>query len=52
MSSKVPAISLAYETAESRLMERKPRNSVTDRLASHALIFQAYGQSGMIEVSC
>eukprot|EP00731_Ephydatia_muelleri_P011699 Em0006g593a len=48
-SDIVPAISLAYETAESRLMERKPRNSVTDRLASHALIFQAYGQSGMIE---
>uniref|UniRef100_A0A8C9UMG4 Sodium/potassium-transporting ATPase subunit alpha n=1 Tax=Spermophilus dauricus TaxID=99837 RepID=A0A8C9UMG4_SPEDA len=45
----VPAISLAYETAESDIMKRHPRNPKTDNLVNHRLIGMAYGQIGMIQ---
>ncbi|XP_006922963.1 sodium/potassium-transporting ATPase subunit alpha-4 [Pteropus alecto] len=45
----VPAISLAYESAESDLMKRAPRNPKTDNLVNHRLIGMAYGQIGMIQ---
>ncbi|KAF7221976.1 sodium/potassium-transporting ATPase subunit alpha-2 isoform X3 [Nothobranchius furzeri] len=45
----VPAISLAYETAESDIMKRQPRNSKTDKLVNERLISMAYGQIGMIQ---
>ncbi|XP_007945980.1 sodium/potassium-transporting ATPase subunit alpha-4-like [Orycteropus afer afer] len=45
----VPAISLAYETAESDIMKRAPRNAKTDKLVNHRLISMAYGQIGMIQ---
>ncbi|KAI1901219.1 hypothetical protein AGOR_G00032050 [Albula goreensis] len=45
----VPAISLAYETAESDIMKRQPRNSRTDKLVNERLISMAYGQIGMIQ---
>ncbi|XP_076153172.1 sodium/potassium-transporting ATPase subunit alpha-1-like isoform X1 [Alosa pseudoharengus] len=45
----VPAISLAYEMAESDIMKRQPRNPKTDRLVNEILISMAYGQIGMIQ---
>jgi len=45
----VPAISLAYETAESDIMKRQPRNSKTDKLVNERLISMAYGQIGMFQ---
>ncbi|KAJ8268539.1 hypothetical protein COCON_G00137110 [Conger conger] len=45
----VPAISLAYETAESDIMKRQPRNPHTDKLVNERLISMAYGQIGMIQ---
>ena len=45
----LPAISLAYEQAESDLMKRKPRNPYTDRLVTDRLIGFAYGQIGFIQ---
>uniref|UniRef100_A0A4X1VV64 Sodium/potassium-transporting ATPase subunit alpha n=1 Tax=Sus scrofa TaxID=9823 RepID=A0A4X1VV64_PIG len=45
----VPAISLAYESAESDIMKRAPRNPKTDNLVNHRLIGMAYGQIGMIQ---
>uniref|UniRef100_A0A8C4L4P1 Sodium/potassium-transporting ATPase subunit alpha-2 n=1 Tax=Equus asinus asinus TaxID=83772 RepID=A0A8C4L4P1_EQUAS len=45
----VPAISLAYEAAESDIMKRQPRNSQTDKLVNERLISMAYGQIGMIQ---
>ncbi|XP_061460915.1 sodium/potassium-transporting ATPase subunit alpha-2-like isoform X2 [Rhineura floridana] len=45
----VPAISLAYESAESDIMKRKPRNSKTDKLVNERLISMAYGQIGMMQ---
>ncbi|KAL5500322.1 hypothetical protein EMCRGX_G011866 [Ephydatia muelleri] len=48
-SDITPAISLAYEKAESNIMQRPPRNPKTDRLASHKLMFHSYAQIGMIE---
>merc|ERR1712158_245085 len=47
----VPAISMAYETAESDIMKRQPRNPFTDRLVNERLISMAYGQIGMIQAS-
>lgn len=44
-----PAISLAYEKAESDIMRRHPRNPVTDKLVTGKLLFVAYGQIGVIE---
>uniref|UniRef100_A0A8D0AQR9 Sodium/potassium-transporting ATPase subunit alpha n=1 Tax=Sander lucioperca TaxID=283035 RepID=A0A8D0AQR9_SANLU len=45
----VPAISLAYETAESDIMKRQPRNPARDKLVNERLISIAYGQIGMIQ---
>jgi len=47
----VPAISLAYERAESDIMQRKPRNPFTDKLVNERLISMAYGQIGMIQAA-
>lgn len=43
---QVPAISLAYESAESDIMKRQPRNPKTDKLVNERLISMAYGQIG------
>ncbi|KAI2668807.1 Sodium/potassium-transporting ATPase subunit alpha-1 [Labeo rohita] len=45
----VPAISLAYESAESDIMKRQPRNAKTDKLVNERLISMAYGQIGMMQ---
>lgn len=47
----VPAISLAYEQAESDIMMRKPRDAKKDRLVNQRLISLAYGQIGMIQAA-
>ncbi|XP_046344177.1 sodium/potassium-transporting ATPase subunit alpha-like [Haliotis cracherodii] len=47
----VPAISLAYEQAESDIMKRQPRDPVKDKLVNERLISMAYGQIGMIQAS-
>ena len=47
----VPAISMAYEKAESDIMKRQPRNPFTDKLVNDRLISMAYGQIGMIQAS-
>jgi len=47
----VPAISLAYEQAESDIMKRMPRDPINDKLVNHRLIGMAYGQIGMIQAS-
>jgi sodium/potassium-transporting ATPase subunit alpha len=48
-----PAISMAYEHAESDLMLRKPRDPVKDRLVSPVLLLYAYVTSGsIITVAC
>lgn len=47
----VPAISLAYEEAESDIMKRPPRNPFTDKLVNERLISMAYGQIGMIQAA-
>lgn len=44
---QVPAISLAYETAESDIMKRQPRNPKSDKLVNERLISMAYGQIGL-----
>merc|ERR1711992_267484 len=43
----VPAISMAYEEAESDIMKRMPRNPFTDKLVNERLISVAYGMIGM-----
>ncbi|XP_027695843.1 sodium/potassium-transporting ATPase subunit alpha-2-like [Vombatus ursinus] len=45
----VPAISLAYETAESDIMKRVPRDPKKDKLVNQRLISMAYGQIGMMQ---
>merc|ERR1711892_1250330 len=47
----VPAISMAYEQAESDIMKRQPRNPFTDKLVNERFISMAYGQIGMIQAS-
>lgn len=47
---QVPAISLAYESAESDIMKRQPRNPKTDNLVNERLISMAYGQIGQPQV--
>uniref|UniRef100_A0A0N5AJW8 Sodium/potassium-transporting ATPase subunit alpha n=1 Tax=Syphacia muris TaxID=451379 RepID=A0A0N5AJW8_9BILA len=47
----VPAISLAYEEAESDIMKRQPRDPLHDKLVNERLISLAYGQIGMIQAS-
>jgi len=44
-----PAISLAYERAESDIMSRPPRDSKKDRLVSASTLFYSYLQIGLIE---
>ena len=45
----LPAISLAYEQAESDIMKRAPRDKFLDKLVNERLISMAYGQIGMIQ---
>lgn len=45
----VPAISMAWENAESDIMRRPPRDSKTDHLVSRKLICFSYLQIGMIQ---
>lgn len=45
----VPAISMAWENAESDIMRRPPRNAKVDRLVTSKLIFFAYLQIGVIQ---
>merc|ERR1719253_302041 len=47
----LPAISLAYEKAESDIMSRLPRDKFKDKLVTAQLVFFAYGQIGMIQAS-
>ena len=47
----VPAISMAYEEAESDIMKRMPRNPFTDKLVNERLISMAYGMIGMIQAA-
>ncbi|OQR70780.1 sodium/potassium-transporting ATPase subunit alpha-like [Tropilaelaps mercedesae] len=47
----VPAISLAYETAESDIMKRAPRDPKKDKLVNERLISIAYGQIGMMQAA-
>ncbi|KAK2587327.1 hypothetical protein KPH14_003044 [Odynerus spinipes] len=47
----VPAISLAYEKAESDIMQRAPRNPQYDRLVNKRLISITYGQIGMTQAA-
>ncbi|CAF2112334.1 unnamed protein product [Rotaria magnacalcarata] len=45
----IPAISLAYETGETDIMKRRPRDPQHDRLVNQRLISMAYGQIGLIQ---
>lgn len=45
----LPAISLAYEKAESDIMKRPPRDSRVDRLVNRRLISFSYFQIGVIQ---
>ena len=47
----VPAISMAYEGAESDIMKRMPRNPFSDKLVNERLISMAYGQIGTIQAA-
>jgi sodium/potassium-transporting ATPase subunit alpha len=47
----VPAISLAYEQAESDIMKRQPRDPKKDKLVNERLISVSYGQVGMIQAA-
>jgi sodium/potassium-transporting ATPase subunit alpha len=45
----IPAISLAYEEAETDIMKRHPRDPCKDKLVNERLISMAYGQIGMLQ---
>merc|ERR1712168_690292 len=45
----IPAISLAYEEAETDIMKRHPRDPLKDKLVNERLISMAYGQIGMLQ---
>ncbi|XP_015785095.1 sodium/potassium-transporting ATPase subunit alpha [Tetranychus urticae] len=47
----VPAISLAYEQAESDIMKRQPRDAKKDKLVNERLISMSYGQIGTIQAA-
>jgi len=47
----LPAISLAYEEAESDIMKRPPRDARQDRLVNSRLIFLAYGIVGIMQAA-
>ncbi|XP_022920711.2 sodium/potassium-transporting ATPase subunit alpha-like [Onthophagus taurus] len=49
LTDMLPAISLAYEDAESDIMSRPPRNPKTDSLVCGKLYFFSYGHIGLIE---
>lgn len=49
LTDMLPAISLAYENAESDIMSRPPRNPKKDKLVTRKLYFLAYGHIGLIE---
>jgi len=51
VTDMVPAISLAYEKAETDIMRRKPRNPKTERLVNPKLIGLAYGQVGVLQAA-
>jgi magnesium-transporting ATPase (P-type) len=51
VTDMLPAISLAYEKAESDIMRRKPRNPKTERLVNMKLISLAYGQIGVLQAA-
>lgn len=48
----IPAISLAYEDAESDIMKRRPRNAQTDKLVTRKLIVFSYLQIGIQQALC
>ena len=48
----LPAVALSYETAESDIMKRKPRDPLNDRLVNARLISFAYIQLGVIQSLC
>jgi magnesium-transporting ATPase (P-type) len=45
----IPAISMAWETAESDIMKRPPRNADIDRLVTKKLLMFSYLQIGVIQ---
>lgn len=45
----IPAISLAYETAEADIMHRRPRDAKIDRLVTRKLISFAYLNIGILQ---
>jgi hypothetical protein len=45
----IPAISMAWENAESDIMRRPPRDSAKDHLVTKKLIFFAYLQIGVVQ---
>merc|ERR1712076_10012 len=47
----IPAISLAYEEAETDIMKRTPRDPLHDKLVNERLISMAYGMIGMIQAA-
>lgn len=47
----IPAISMAYEKAESDIMLRAPRNAKVDRLVTKKLVSFAYLQIGLIQAA-
>lgn len=47
----VPAISLAYEKAETDIMKRRPRDPFRDKLVNDRLISISYGQIGMMQAT-
>lgn len=49
LTEQGPAISLAYEPAESAVMDRPPRDLAVDRLINGTIIRYAYLVAGMIE---
>lgn len=52
LTDMLPAISLAYEKAESDIMLRPPRNPTKDKLVTSKLYFLAYGHIGIVEAVC
>ncbi|XP_025832038.1 sodium/potassium-transporting ATPase subunit alpha [Agrilus planipennis] len=51
LTDMMPAISLAYEKAESDIMMRPPRNPAEDHMVTGKLYYLAYGHLGMIEAA-
>ncbi|XP_056674668.1 potassium-transporting ATPase alpha chain 2-like [Monodelphis domestica] len=45
----IPSIALAYEKAESDIMNRKPRHKKKDRLVNHQLALYSYLQIGILQ---